>query len=177
MHQELVLNKITEILAATDDSYEKKLTELLDKSSRIFVSGAGRSGLIARFFVMRLMHAGYDAFLVGEVVTPSVRDTDTLLVISGSGGTEQLVAFANRAKKIGAQVVLITAQPDSALGDIADAVFQIGKSELYGTVVGMPMGTVFELSTLIFLEALISHFIHEKGIPEEEMRGRHANLE
>ncbi|MDF9393271.1 hypothetical protein [Methylococcus capsulatus] len=41
----------------------------------------------------------------------------------------------------------------------------------------MPMGTVFELSTLLFLEATISHIIHEKGIPEEEMRTRHANLE
>jgi len=39
------------------------------------------------------------------------------------------------------------------------------------------MGTVFELSTLFFLEALISHIIHEKGIPEEEMRSRHANME
>jgi D-arabinose 5-phosphate isomerase GutQ len=41
----------------------------------------------------------------------------------------------------------------------------------------MPMGTVFELSTLTFLEATISQIIHEKGIPEEEMRARHANLE
>lgn len=39
------------------------------------------------------------------------------------------------------------------------------------------MGTVFELSTLHFLEALISHIIHDKGIAEEEMRTRHANLE
>jgi 6-phospho-3-hexuloisomerase len=39
------------------------------------------------------------------------------------------------------------------------------------------MGTVFELSTLIFLEAIISHIIHEKGIAEEVMRERHANLE
>jgi D-arabinose 5-phosphate isomerase GutQ len=39
------------------------------------------------------------------------------------------------------------------------------------------MGTTFELSTLSFLEAYISHVIHEKGIPEEVMRTRHANLE
>lgn len=177
MHQELVLGKLTEILGATDDSYERKLTELLDNSSRIFVTGAGRSRLVAQFFVMRLMHAGYEAYLVGEVVTPSVRDSDLLIAISGSGGTEQLVAFANRAKKIGARIALITANVDSTLGDIADDVFEIGKPDLYGTVVGMPMGTVFELSALIFLEALISHIIHEKGIPEEEMRSRHANLE
>jgi D-arabinose 5-phosphate isomerase GutQ len=48
---------------------------------------------------------------------------------------------------------------------------------MFGKVLGMPMGTVFELSTLVFLEATISHIIHEKGIAEEEMRARHANLE
>jgi 6-phospho-3-hexuloisomerase len=48
---------------------------------------------------------------------------------------------------------------------------------LYGKTVGMPMGTTFELSTLFLLEATISHVIHEKGIAEEEMRARHANLE
>jgi len=39
------------------------------------------------------------------------------------------------------------------------------------------MGTVFELSTLVFLEATVSHIIHDKGIAEEKMRERHANLE
>lgn len=73
--------------------------------------------------------------------------------------------------------MLISAQSKSTIGDMADGLFQIGKSDLYGKVVGMPMGTVFELSTLVFLESTISHIIHEKGIPEEIMRLRHANLE
>jgi D-arabinose 5-phosphate isomerase GutQ len=60
---------------------------------------------------------------------------------------------------------------------MADAAFQIGSPAQYGKVLGMPMGTVFELSTLLFLEATVSHIIHEKGIPEEVMRERHANLE
>ncbi|WP_027159355.1 6-phospho-3-hexuloisomerase [Methylobacter luteus] len=177
MHQQLIIDKISGILAATDDSYDEKLTAMLDKASRIFVSGAGRSGLIGRFFAMRLMHSGYDVSVVGEIVTPSIKKGDLLIIISGSGETEQLVAFTKRAKEIGAQIVLISAKSDSTIGDMADAVFQIGNPEQYGKVVGMPMGTVFELSTLFFLEALISHVIHEKGIPEEEMRSRHANLE
>lgn len=41
----------------------------------------------------------------------------------------------------------------------------------------MPMGTTFELSTLLFLEGTVAHIIHNKGIPEEKMRTRHANLE
>lgn len=177
MHQQLIIEKISGILAATDDSYDEKLTGMLDKASRIFVSGAGRSGLIGRFFAMRLMHSGYDVSVVGEIVTPSIKKGDLLIIISGSGETEQLVAFTKRAKDIGAEIVLISAKSDSTIGDMADAVFQIGNPEQYGKVVGMPMGTVFELSTLLFLEALISHVIHEKGIPEEEMRSRHANLE
>jgi 6-phospho-3-hexuloisomerase len=177
MHQQLIIDKISGILAATDDSYDEKLTAMLDKASRIFVSGAGRSGLIGRFFAMRLMHSGYDVSVVGEIVTPSIKKGDLLIIISGSGETEQLVAFTKRAKEIGAQIVLISAKSDSTIGDMADAVFQVGNPEQYGKVVGMPMGTVFELSTLLFLEALISHVIHEKGIPEEEMRSRHANLE
>ena len=34
---------------------------------------------------------------------------------------------------------------------MADYVFQIGTPEQYGRIVGMPMGTTFELSTLLFL--------------------------
>lgn len=177
MHQQLIIDKISSILAATDSAYDGKLTTMLDKAKRIFVSGAGRSGLIGRFFAMRLMHSGYDVSVVGEIVTPSIKQGDLLIIISGSGETEQLVAFTKRAKEIGAYVVLISAKSDSTIGDMSDAIFQIGTPEQYGKIKGMPMGTVFELSTLFFLEALISHVIHEKGIPEEEMRTRHANLE
>ncbi|WP_404358754.1 6-phospho-3-hexuloisomerase [Methylotuvimicrobium sp. KM1] len=177
MHQQLIIDKISGILAATDDSYDQKLTTLLDQAKRVFVSGAGRSGLIGRFFAMRLMHSGYDVSVVGEIVTPSIKAGDLLVIISGSGETEQLIAFTKKAKEIGAKILLISAKSDSTIGDLADAVFQVGTSELYGKVKGMPMGTVFELSTLFFLEAIISHIIHEKGIPEEEMRSRHANLE
>ncbi len=177
MHKRLIIDKITDLLEATDDSYEQRLTAQLDAAKRIFVSGAGRSGLITRFFAMRLMHSGYDVYVVGEIVTPSIQAGDLLLIISGSGETEQLIAYTKKAKAIGADIVLISAKASSTIGDLAGAVYQIGTAEHYGQVKGMPMGTVFELSTLFFLEALISHVIHEKGIPEEEMRSRHANLE
>jgi len=177
MHQQLIVEKISSILEATNDAYDVKLTEMLDSAKRIFVSGAGRSKLVGNFFAMRLVHGGYDVSVVGEIVTPSIKQGDLLIIISGSGETEQLIAFTKSAKKIGANIVLISSKSESTIGDMADAVFQIGRSEQYGKVKGMPMGTVFELSTLLFLEALISHIIHEKGIAEEIMRERHANLE
>jgi len=176
-HQQMVIDKIGSILSATEDSNAARLTRMLDRASRIFVSGAGRSGLIGKFFAMRLMHSGYDVSVVGEIVTPSIKRGDLLVIISGSGETEQLIAFTKRARDVGADILLLTAKDKSTIGDMADAVFQIGEPGQYGKVHGMPMGTVFELSTLFFLEAFISHVIHDKGIAEEEMRSRHANLE
>ena len=56
MHQELILEKITGILEATEESYDEKLTAMLDEASRIFIAGAGRSKLVGNFFAMRLVH-------------------------------------------------------------------------------------------------------------------------
>jgi 6-phospho 3-hexuloisomerase len=177
MHQKLIIDKISSILDATDRSHDVRLTEMLDSARRIFIAGAGRSKLVGNFFAMRLVHGGYDVSVVGEIVTPSIKNGDLLIIISGSGETEQLIAFTKSAQKVGAKIVLISAKSSSTIGDMADAVFTVGNPEQYGKVVGMPMGTVFELSTLVFLEAIISHIIHDKGIAEEVMRERHANLE
>ena len=176
-NQQLVVDKISEILGATDETYAEKITEMFDGARRIFISGAGRSKLVGNFLGMRLMHSGYDVSMVGEIVTPSIKGGDLLIVISGSGETEQLIAFTNKARDVGAKIVLISSRAESTIGDLADGVFQIGKKELYQKVKGMPMGTVFELSTLCFLEAVVSHLIWEKGIAEENMRERHANME
>jgi 6-phospho-3-hexuloisomerase len=176
-NQQLVLDTIGKILDATTETHAEQLTEWLDRSKRVFVAGAGRSKLVGNFLAMRLMHGGYDVSVVGEIVTPSIADGDLLIVISGSGETEQLVAFTKRAATLGASVVLITAKSGSTIGGLANAVFQVGTAKSYGTIKGMPMGTAFELSTLCFLEALISHIIWEKDLPEEEMKSRHANLE
>ena len=176
-HRKLVLDKISDILSATPDDYEDRLTRLVESAGQVFVGGMGRSGLVTKFFVMRLMHAGYKAFVLGETVTPAIGKGDLLIVISGSGETGSMVTNAKKAKEVGAKVVLISAKSSSTIADIADELIQIGSDDSYAKVKGLPMGTMFELSTLIFLEAQISHVIHEKGIEEEEMRARHANLE
>jgi 3-hexulose-6-phosphate synthase / 6-phospho-3-hexuloisomerase len=147
-HRDKILDKIDSVLSATNDAYYGQLTGMLDNANRIFVAGAGRSGLVGRFFAMRLVHSGYDTSMVGEVVTPSINAGDLLVVISGSGETEQLIAFTKKAQAMGAKILLICSKATSTIGDMSDAVFHIGRSDQYGKVLGMPMGTIFELSTL-----------------------------
>ena len=176
-HHQFIMSKLSGVLASTDRGHESRLTALLDSSRRVFVTGAGRSGLIAKFFAMRLMHGGYDVYVVGEIVTPSIRPGDLFIVISGSGETETMLAFTKKAREMGARIVLISTKNSSTIGDLADLTLQVGTPEQYKKTVGMPMGTTFELSTLLMLEATVAHLIHARKIPEEQMRTRHANLE
>ena len=179
MHQELILNKISSVLQATDDALVGKIVAAVDKANRIFITGAGRSGLVSRFFAMRLMHSGYKVFMVGEIVTPSIQSGDLFIVVSGSGGTETLMPLVKKAKSLGAQIAVISMKSQSPMAELADLVCAIGSGNeaSFGVVKGMPMGTVFELSTLVFLEAIVSHLVHEKGLTEDGMRALHANLE
>ena len=50
--QKLILDRLTTVLSETDKSNAAKLKSLVDGAGRIFVGGAGRSGLVSRFFAM-----------------------------------------------------------------------------------------------------------------------------
>lgn len=176
-YQQLILDKIGSVIDETAPGNDDKLLELINSAGRIFLAGAGRSALVTRFFAMRLVHSGYQVSMVGEVVTPSIQSGDLLIVISGSGGTKSLLPFIETAKKQGAKVAIISMKRESAMAEQADLVLQMGNDDSFGKIPEMPMGTTFELSTLIYLEGTVAKIIHQKGLTEEGMRGVHANLE
>ncbi|HEY3301373.1 MAG TPA: 6-phospho-3-hexuloisomerase [Methylophilaceae bacterium] len=176
-HQQFILDNLTRILNVTDKSKAGELLKLVAEAGSTFIGGAGRSLLVSRFFAMRLVHSGYSVFMVGEVVTPAIKKGDLLLLVSGSGGTATLLPFVKKAKEVGAKLAVISMKKSSAMADVADLVVQIGEDDSFPLVKGMPMGSQFELSTLVFLEGAISELIHAKGLTEEGMRAIHANLE
>lgn len=176
-HQQFILDNLTRILNATDKSKASALLKEVQDAGSIFIGGAGRSLLVSRFFAMRLVHSGYSVYMIGEVVTPAIKAGDLLILVSGSGGTATLLPFVKKAKEVGAKLVVISMKKSSAMADVADLVVQVGQDDSFPLVNGMPMGSQFELSTLIFLEGAISELIHAKGLTEEGMRAIHANLE
>ncbi len=175
--QKLILDRLTTILGETDNSSAANLLKLVDGAGRTFIGGAGRSLLVSRFFCMRLLHAGYNVNMVGEVATPAIKEGDLLLLVSGSGGTATLLPFVKKAKSVGAKLAVVSMKTSSAMADEADLVIQIGNDNSFPLTTGMPMGSQFELSTLVFLEAAIADLIDAKGLTEAGMRSIHANLE
>jgi len=156
----------------------------------VLVVGAGRSGLVGRAFVMRLMHLGFRTYVVGETVTPGIGPNDLLLAISGSGTTGVVVAAAEAAKRVGAKVIAITSFPDSPLAKLADHVVVVpGRTKTSEEVdyfsrqiLGMheplaPLGTLFEIGAAVFLDSIIAELMHRLGKTEREMRARHATIE
>jgi 6-phospho-3-hexuloisomerase len=160
------------------------LAEAQIKSApRIFVAGAGRSGLCMRALGMRLMHLGKTVYVVGETTTPSLAATDLLILGSGSGRTTGLLVMAERAKRHGAKILLFTTDATSPLAELADFRVVIPAPSLKtaagisGLVSVQPMGTLFEQSMLLLCDSLILQLMQRTGVTAVQMLERHANLE
>jgi len=177
-----VINELTQTLNSIDTVCADKFVDLILKSDEIFVAGAGRSGFQARGFAMRLMHMGEKSYMVGETTTPNIKEGDVLVVCSGSGETKSLVSMAQKAKSLNAKIALVTINPQSTIGGLADVVIEISapspKSAKEGDIKSIqPMGSLFEQSLGLFLDISIIMLMDKKGLDSDTMFGRHANLE
>ena len=154
--------------------------ELTAKARRVFVHGAGRSGLALRMTAMRLMHAGLEVHVVGETTTPAIREDDLLLTASGSGTTPGVVSAAETARSVGARVVGITADPESRLALLAHAALVIpaatktDRSEQHSAQYA---GSLFEQVLVLVGDALFDVLWQRSGKSADALWPRHANLE
>jgi 6-phospho-3-hexuloisomerase len=161
-------------------------------AKRIYVMGAGRSGLVARFFAMRLMHMGMTSYVVGETIAPAVGEGDLIVAFSGSGNTKTIGDIAETAKNLGAQVALISSDPASRIGRIADYMIKVETQrdpitcdaheydirQMIGEYRSFaPLGTIFETTSLIFGDAVISTLMDMTRTEESDLKRRHINIE
>ncbi len=170
----------TELLARITQAMEKadwpgilELVDMLPRARRTFVTGAGRSGLVARSFGMRLMHAGLPVYVPGETITPAAGEGDLLVAISCTGETGYTGYLAERARDLGAQVVVVTADGQSPLASEADKVIIIPTT---ATDIVL-RAAVFEHATSLCLDAVFNVLSDRLRLDQEEFRRRHANLE
>ncbi|WP_297418287.1 bifunctional 3-hexulose-6-phosphate synthase/6-phospho-3-hexuloisomerase [Thermococcus sp.] len=159
-------------------------------ANKIFIYGAGRSGLVGKAFAMRLMHLDFNVYVVGETITPAFEPGDILIAISGSGETKSIVDAAQIARAEGGRVVSITSYANSTLGKLADVVVEIPgrtKEDVPTDYIARqmltkykwiaPMGTLFEDSTMILLDGVIALLMATFQKTEKDMRKKHATLE
>jgi 6-phospho-3-hexuloisomerase len=188
----LMASKIRSIAnSISDEDAEKFIRQLLD-AKRVYVVGAGRSGLVAKAFAMRLMHLGLHAYVVGETITPALNKGDVMVIFSGSGRTKTVADLAETARDIGGKICLITSNADSRIGKIADCIVIIEHHrdavadeaaefeirQMMGDHKSFaPLGTLFETASMIFADAVISRMMEINQVDESALKNRHTNIE
>jgi len=174
------LQDVVAALRSADQApFERALT-LLGDAERVFVHGAGRSGLALRMTAMRLMHLGFDVHVVGEVTTPAIRRGDVLLVASGSGTTGGIVQAARTADEAGARVLAVSTTADSPLAAVADTTLVVPaatKTDRSGTASAQYAGGLFEQAVMLLGDALFHALWQRSGHSADDLWPRHANLE
>ena len=178
-----ILEEVVDCVRQVSTECLTQAEALIESTSRIFVAGAGRSGLCMRAFGMRLMHLGKTVYVVGETTTPSIAATNLLILGSGSGRTASLVVMAEQARRLGAQVLLFTTDAQSPLGMSSNLQVVIPApsfrvvDEFHDCMSVQPLGTLFEQSMLIVCDSLILGLMGQTGFSAAQMFENHANLE
>lgn len=176
----LVQNEINAVFERVDPAQVAALVTELRLADRIFVTGAGRSGLVLKMAAMRLMHLGLTVHVVGETTVPAIRAGDLLLAASGSGTTAGVVTAAETAAAQGARVAAYSTSPGSPLAAVAAAVVLIpaARKTDHGSAVSRQYsGSLFEQVLFTTTEAVFQGLWDEDAASPEDLWQRHANLE
>ena len=173
-----ILYKMSTILDEVSSRQISQIVKAFFQANRIFVYGAGRSGLASKAFAIRLVHLGFQTFVIGETIGAPVKKDDLVFIVSGSGETIPSVMTAEIAKNIGATLVVVTGRKNSRIVQFADiSVVLATDCDEANRKKFAPLGTLFEASAWVLLDSIIAELMKEKGETEESMHSRHATLE
>jgi len=189
-----ILHEVGESVEKVDLENLQRMVDTLimtkAKGKRVLLVGAGRSGLVARAFALRLMHLGFNVYVHGETITPAIGKGDLVIAISGSGSTKLVVTAAEIAKELGSRVLAVTSNSESPLAKIADQLMVVRgrtktpleKDYLSRQMLGQheplaPLGTVFEIASSVFLDCVIVVIMTLLEETEAELRERHVTIE
>ena len=168
---------IQTVLSALDGNQAEEMAadiETIIGAKKIFIYGVGRSGLVGKAFAMRLMQLGLKAYFIGETITPIMHKGDVTFIMSNTGSTVSAIQVANISRRIGADVIVLTAKPTSKLGNAASLILELSPKIDQDKLHLAPLGTLFEDSAMIFLDGLIAELMRRKGESDKTMRKRHA---
>jgi D-arabinose 5-phosphate isomerase GutQ len=140
-----------------------KIIENVKKSgNRLHVVGMGRSGKVGMLIGELLKNVGLKVSYLGKSLAKPVREGDVVFGVTGSGWTNFTTKAIQDSVKKGANVIAFTGNKRSIAGRLADSIIMIPKGytkkdeNLLSHAPLTPMGTVFELSSMLVGIGLVS---------------------
>ena len=176
------LDEIKGLVSRMEEEAPENLMRLIQKAGAVFITGKGRSGYIASCLAMRLMQMGFTVHVPGEATCRRIGPEDLMIAVSCSGSTVTTVELAKISKNSNADVVAVTANPDSALAATSDHIVNVpvhgeDVKESHRCVLGPYNNTLFEQTLLLYFDAVVHYMLKHEGIPPGRLQQMHTNLE
>ena len=170
------------LVSQIDRAASDKLVEMILQANKVFVTGQGRSGLIAQCLSTRLAQMGFNVHIPGLATCQRIEKPDLLMAISCSGTTITTIELAKTSRNSGAKVAVITALNKSPLAELATHIVLIPSDNedikaRCKYIIGPNNNTLFEETALLYVDALVYILLQRKGISEDVISQRHTNLE
>jgi 6-phospho-3-hexuloisomerase len=170
--------EVSEVCSKIEEKELETIANYIDDSNNIFIYGNGRSGLVGKMFGMRLMHSGYNVFIVGETNTPSFTGKDLVIILSGSGKSEAINNMISKVRNIGGSSALVTASQDTSVKQLCDTTLHLRASTKQNDIKTIqPLGNQFDQSLHLVLDGIIIYLNKKNKKRNEELKSMHFNLE
>ena len=176
------LDELGTVFGRLNDADVDRACQMIADAKTTVVFGGGRERLQIMGFAMRLYHMGRPVAVEGDMTTPPVGPADLFLVTCGPGEISTALALMDVAKKAGAKIMLITAQPKGRAAAYADFVLHLpaqtmadDQGEKRSSV--LPMGSLFVGALFVLFEIMILKLVALLKVTPEAMRANHTNLE
>lgn len=167
---------VTALGPRLDGAFVSACQIILDCRGRVVVSGMGKSGHIGNKLAATFASTGTPSFFVhpGEashgdigMITPQ----DTVLAISNSGETDELITILPVIKRLGIPLIAMTGRADSTLGRAANVILDVSVAAEACPLNLAP--TASTTATLALGDALAVAVLEARGFTEEDFARSH----
>jgi arabinose-5-phosphate isomerase len=167
------LQKLAELL---DENFERAVQIIYRTKGRVILTGVGKSGLICKKIAATLSSTGTPAFFLHPTDAAHgdlgmVRGEDTVIAVSNSGETAELLSIVPIIKSFGIPVIAITSNPKSTLSRISDVTIN-----LHVEREACPLNLAPTTSTTLTLalgDAIAGALMKLKGFTPEDFKRYH----
>lgn len=161
------------------DTY-KRIVDLLERRSDVFLGGKGTASEIVKMAGVRLFHIksflGDNVYIARGVNTPHPRAGDLQILVSFSGETKPVIHWCESFKKLNGIVLAITGSKDSSLAKKSDMQITLEEESKFGQPRRFYMRTAYLLSPI---PVKLTEKLSERGLmlPEYLISWYHSATE
>ncbi len=173
---EIEAQAIADLAQQLDDSFVAMVDLIAQSSGRVILTGMGKSGIVCRKIAATLASTGTPAFFLhpAEAIHGDlgmIVEGDTVIAISNSGETQELVRLMEYIKRQGATLIAVTGKSQSTLAKYADCAFTFSINE-EGCPIGLaPMAST--TTTMAIGDALAAALMERKGFTSADFARFH----